>query len=605
MFFGSGRSPDYGGTSPVRRAFRATRSEWLHIGVFSAAVNILMLTGSIYMLQIYDRVLSGRSLETLLWLSLIVLVAFMLQGALDGVRLRMLGRVGASFDEALSSQVARATVILPLRGASPSESMQPVRDLDTVRSFLSSLGPTALLDMPFVPIFLAGCFILHPWVGWFSVGGALIVVALTLLTERVSKEPSKAMASSAAHRQVLAEAGRRNAEAVAALGMTSAYVDRFNAAHSKHIHDHLNLNETTARISTAAKIARSVLQSAILGLGAWLVIRGEMSGGAMIAASIMMSRALAPIELAVANWRGFVAARQGGQRLNIALAHVDDRTKAVDLPMPRRDLVVSELAVAVPNTQRVLIQNLSLSLKAGQVLGLVGPSGSGKSTLARAMTGIWPPAHGTIRLDGAKIEQWSREALGRSIGYLPQDVELFDGTVADNIARFDPARTSEGVMEAAHAAGADQMIRELPAGYDTVIGDRGAVLSGGQRQRLALARALYGKPFLVVLDEPNASLDTDGDDALTGAILGVKARGGIVVVITHRQSGVAAADMLGAMEQGRLWAIGPRDEVMQKIAQAHKAKRAASTPLKQVWPAAYRSPLHGTGQPPKTTEGAP
>lgn len=484
MSFGSIRAQNQGASSPVRRAFRATRGEWVHIGVFSAAVNLLMLTGSLYMLQIYDRVLSGRSLETLLWLSLIVLVAFILQGFLDGVRLRMLGRVGASFDEALSPLVARATVMLPLRGANPSEAMQPVRDLDTVRTFLSSLGPTALLDMPFVPIFLAGCFILHPWVGWFSLAGALLVIALTLLTERVSKEPSKAMASSGAHRLVLAEAGRRNAETVAALGMTGAYVERFNVAHARHINDNLQLNESVARISTAARIARSVLQSAILGIGAWLVIRGEMSGGAMIAASIMMSRALAPIELAVGNWRGFVAARQGGQRLNIALAYVEEKEKALDLPAPRRDLEVSDLAIAAPNTQRILVQNVTLALKAGQALGLVGPSGSGKSTLARAIVGIWPPARGAIRLDGAKIEQWSRQALGKSLGYLPQDVELFDGTVADNIARFDPGMTSAAVMEAAHAAGAHEMILGLSDGYDTVIGDRGAVLSGGQRQRL-------------------------------------------------------------------------------------------------------------------------
>jgi ATP-binding cassette subfamily C protein len=593
------------GVSPVRRAFRATRVEWVHIGVFSAAVNLLMLTGSLYMLQIYDRVLSGRSLETLIWLSLIVLVAYVLQGVLDGVRLRMLGRVGASFDEALSPLVARATVALPLRGASPSDAMQPMRDLDTIRAFLSSLGPTALLDMPFVPIFLAGCFLLHPWVGWFALAGALVVIALTLLTEKVSKEPSRALSISGANRLVLAEAGRRNAEAVAALGMTGAYVERFNAAHARHIDDHLKLTEGTARISAAAKIARSLLQSLILGLGAWLVIRGEMSGGAMIAASIMMSRALAPVELAVANWRGFVAARQGGQRLNFALAHVGEKEKALDLPAPERHLEITDLAVAAPNTQRILVQGVSLNLKAGQALGLIGPSGSGKSSLARAFVGIWPPLQGAIRLDGAKIEQWSRQALGRSLGYLPQDVELFDGTVADNIARFDSGMTSDGVMEAAQAAGAHAMILGLADGYDTVIGDRGTVLSGGQRQRIALARALYGKPFLVVLDEPNASLDADGDDALTHAVKGVKARGGIVIVITHRQSGIAAADVLGVMDQGRLTAFGPRDEVLQKVAQAQKARRSASGQLQQVWPAPIKPPSQNAAAPNKAGGGNP
>ncbi len=551
--------------NPVSRALKATRADWLHVAVFSTAVNLLMLTGSIYMLQVYDRVLSSRSIATLVMLSLIVLAAFVLQGVMDAFRLKLLSRIGAKVDEELSPLTARATVLLPIKGAKPAEAMQPMRDLDSLRGFLSSLGPTALIDMPFMPLFILATFVLHPWLGWLAVVGGVLILCLTLWTERRSAAPAMALMRSGAERAQLAEGGRRNAEVIRALGMGGAFAARFQRVHSRHVADNLLLADAASGIGALARIFRFGLQSAVLGLGAYLVIKGEMGPGAMIAASILTSRALAPIELAVAHWKGFVAARQGYQRLKAVTPHLVAGDKDLALPKPSRALQVSDVVVAPPGSQRVIVQGVSFEMKAGQALGLIGPSGSGKSSLARALVGVWPALRGAVKLDGARLEQWEPEQLGGFLGYLPQDVELFDGSIAENIARFDSAMTSESVLAAAKAAGAHDLIVSFPEGYDTAIGEGGAALSGGQRQRLALARAMYGDPFMVVLDEPNASLDAEGDEALTRAIQAVKARGGICVVITHRPSGLAAVDLVGAMAGGKMQAFGPREEILQQM----------------------------------------
>ncbi|WP_296573095.1 type I secretion system permease/ATPase [Phreatobacter sp.] len=568
-----------GGPDPVLRAFRTVRGDWFHVAVFSAFVNVLMLTGPLYMLQVYDRVLASRSIQTLVALSLIALAAFLLQGALDALRLKLLSRIGAKIDRELSPLAGRAVVTLPLMGAKPGAPQQPIRDLDALRSFLGSLGPTALLDMPFMPLFLAACFLLHPLLGWLTVAGGVVILALTWLTDRKSAGPTRDVTVSGAERMSIAESGRRNAEAIRALGMTSAFSARHQKAHDGHVRDGLALSDAASGIGAYAKVVRFGLQSAVLGLGAWLVVRGELTPGAMIAASILTSRAMAPIELAVAHWKSFVAARQGYQRLKSIAVHLQDQDKAIELPRPHKSLQVSEATVAAPGSQRIIVHGVSFQLKAGQAVGLVGPSGSGKSTLARGLVGVWPLVGGAVRLDGARLDQWHPEQLGRALGYLPQDVELFDGTVAENIARLDPAMTSDAVLKAAAAAGAHDMIVGLANGYDTVIGERGTALSGGQRQRIALARALYGDPFLVVLDEPNASLDNEGDEALTDAIRAVKARGGICVVVTHRQSGLVAVDMVGVMALGQLQAFGPCDEVMQKLRRPPATAR--SVPARQ------------------------
>jgi len=552
-------------STEVHDALRTCLPSFTGVAIFSAVVNILALTGSIYMLQVYDRVLSSRNIATLVGLSLITLAAYALSGGLDMLRGRMLARIGARFDELLSARVFDLVATMPLKGAKQAESMQPIRDLDTIRNFLSSLGPTALFDMPFMPIFLLGCFMIHPWLGVFSVVGGVGIVILTIYTDAKSKAPSYEVTKSGAERHALAESSRRNAEAIRALGMLGFLAKRYDQVHCRHVNDGLAASESSAGISAFAKVFRMVLQSGILGLGAYFVIQGQMSGGLMIAASILMSRALAPIEIAVAHWKGFTASRQAYHRLQHIMTLVPAQSLRMPLPAPKSSLSVEEVYVGAPGVSVPIVQAASLKLQAGQGLGLIGPSASGKSTLARALVGVWPTLRGEIRLDGAALDQWETDSLGRHIGYLPQDVELFEGTIAENISRFQPNATAESVIAAAQMAGAHELILNLPEGYDTRIGESGATLSGGQRQRVALARALYGNPFLVVLDEPNASLDGAGDEALNQAILSVRQRGGIVVVITHRPAALGQVDQVAIMEEGRIKAMGPRDEVLQAV----------------------------------------
>lgn len=551
----------------VAGALSSCRGAFAVVGLFSAVINLLMLSGSLYMLQVYDRVLTSRSVPTLVGLSLLLLAAYALQGILDTVRVKMLARIGARFDEQVSPAAFGAARRLSLAGRRPDEALQPIRDLDQIRAFLSSLGPTALFDMPWMPLFLAGCFLLHPWLGGLALAGGVVIVALTVTTEFASRAPMKAQMASRAAREALAEASRRHAEALTAMGMGRAFEDRWREANRLHVREWLAGADVTGGSGAVAKVFRMVLQSAVLGLGAYLAMHDEITGGAMIAASIMTSRALAPIEIAVANWKGFVAARQGLRRLRqvLALPCMEERAPTA-LPAPARELTADNLVVAAPGRQQPILQGVSLRMEAGQGVAVIGPSASGKSTLVRALVGVWRPLKGEVRLDGAALDQWTPETLGRHVGYLPQDVELFDGTVAENIARFDPHAGDEAIVAAARAAGAHELILRLEAGYDTRIGEAGTALSGGQRQRIGLARALYGAPFLVVLDEPNANLDHDGDEALTRAVEGVRARGGIALVVTHRQSAIAGLDRIALMADGRLQAFGPKEEVLAKLA---------------------------------------
>ncbi len=551
--------------SRVGAALAACRGTLATVGVFSAVINLLMLSGSFYMLQVYDRVLTSHSVPTLIGLSALLLCAFALQGFLDAVRVRMLARIGARFDADVAPAAFEAVRRLSVLGWRSEQAGQPVRDLDQIRAFLASLGPTALFDMPWMPLFIAGCFLLHPWLGALALFGGLVILALTALTEMKSRAATRAQLESRAARESVVNASRRNAEAITAMGMAPAFARLWLEANGRHMRDWLAGTDITSAAGAAAKVFRMALQSAVLGLGAYLAIEGEISGGAMIAASIMTSRALAPIEIAVANWKGFVAARQSLARLKRTLDMPALATSSpLALPPPSRHLAVENLIVAAPGRQAPILKGLSLTLKAGQGLGVIGPSASGKSTLARALVGVWPALKGDVRLDGAALDQWGEEA--RHIGYLPQDVELFDGTVAQNIARFDPDAASQAVVAAARAAGAHELILRLEQGYDTPIGESGAALSAGQRQRIGLARALYGDPFLVVLDEPNSNLDQDGDAALTAAVKGVRGRGGIIVVITHRQAAIAGVDLVAVMADGAIKSHGPKDEVLQALA---------------------------------------
>ncbi len=554
--------------SEVMQAVAAVQGALAGIAAFSGVYNVLALTGSLFMLQVYDRVLTSRSVPTLIALSIIALGMFAIQGLLDWIRQRLLVRVGRRIDQQLSDRVFQTVLELPMRVRNGSDGLSPLRDLDSVRAFMSSQGPVALLDLPWMPIYLAFVFFLHPWLGWLATAGAAMLILVTFVTEQKTRDPSTEAASLAGKRLMLAESGRRNAEVARAMG----FGDRLNARWQKANQAFLNTNDTAADVGgglgALSKALRVALQSAMLGLGAYLTIRGEVSPGAIIAASITSARALAPIELAIANWKGFVSARQAKARLDDLLQRIPAESQRLALPSPVQDLRIEGMTAGPPvNPPKPLIRDVTLGLRAGQGLGVIGPSGAGKSSLARAIVGVWPILRGDVRLDGAGLDQWSASDLGRHVGYLPQDIELFEGTIAENIARFDEAATAESVIAAAKAADVDDLIRRFPDGYETRIGETGTALSAGQRQRVALARALYGNPFLVVLDEPNSNLDAEGELALSKAIAGVRQRGGIAIIIAHRQSAVQAVDLLAFVNNGVVQHFGPKEEVLRNMSE--------------------------------------
>jgi len=553
------------GQPSLLAAMTRVRGAFMGLAVFSALINILYLSGSFYMLQVYDRVLPSRSVPTLIALSLLAGALFAGQAALDYFRSRILQQMARSLDERLSPRVFNIVTRLPLKPGGASTGLQPLRDLDQLRSFLSGGGPLGLFDLPWMPFYLGICFLFHPLIGIAALCGALLLVTLTICAEVFTRQAIADVARHAAARSTLIEASRRNAEVVAALGMRRRLRAGWEATNLQHLAAQERASGVSGGLSAFTKAARSALQSGVLGLGAFLAIHGEASSGVIIAASIMTSRALAPVELVIAQWKSFGAARQGWRRLRELFVSLPEPTEPMPLQKPSRALTVEGLGLAPPGGARMVLSDLSFELRAGSALGVIGPSASGKSSLARALVGVWSPQRGSVRLDGAALGQWSEEALGRHVGYLPQDVELFAGAIARNISRFDDEPDPEAVIRAARQAGVHDLIVRLPDGYDTLIGEGGMSLSGGQRQRIALARALYGDPFLVVLDEPNSSLDVDGEQALTQAILNVRERGGVAVVMAHRPSALANVDLVLAMANGQVRAFGPRDEVLRKV----------------------------------------
>lgn len=534
------------------------------VAFLSALVNVLALTGALYMLQVYDRVLTSHSVPTLVALSILTLVLYAFQGLLDVLRAQILVRLAARVDARLLEPAYQATLRLPLYGRSSAEAMNPLRDVDAIRAFVSGQSLIAILDLPWLPIYLAFVFALHVSLGWVTLAGAGALIALALVTERALRSLNLQGTKTGTRRLSLAEAQSRNAEVLKAMGLGKRAYVRFRAAHLAHQVPTDAASDRAALLGGISKMLRLVLQSAILGLGAYLALRGEISSGAIIAASIAASRALAPIEVAIGNWRAFVAAHQSYTRLEKTLGALPTTVAPMALPAPRSRIALEGVTVPIPGTTRVVLSDISFELKAGQGLAVIGPSAAGKSSLVRALAGVWPLARGAVRLDGATLDRWSDEALAHHVGYLPQDVELFEGSIKDNIARFEEQPDPSGVITAANAAGIHEMILRMPEGYETNVGPAGMALSAGQRQRVALARALYRDPFLVILDEPNSNLDAEGDEALTAAIKAVRSRGGIVVVVAHRPGILAAVDTVAVITAGRLTGFGPRDEVMRK-----------------------------------------
>jgi ATP-binding cassette subfamily C protein len=561
--------------SELAEALAQCRGAFGSVVAFSALINVLMLTGPLFMLQVYDRVLPSRSVPTLIGLGILMAALYSFQALLEAIRSRVLVRVGSYLDESLAPRIYDVVVRLPLRLRGGGDGTQPLRDLDHIRAFLASGGPSALADLPWAPFYLAICFMFHWLIGISAVIGGVILTIITLCAEIFSRGPIKAASTHQATRNTLIEASRRNAEVVRAMGMAQRLGSRWSKANSEHLKSQRLASDVSGGLGSLSKALRMLLQSAVLGLGAWLVIHQEASPGVIIASSILVSRALAPVELAIANWKGFISARQGWRRLTNMLAMLPVEEAPLELPAPKGALVVEGIAAVPPSERRVVLNDISFDLKAGAGLGIIGPSASGKSSLARVLVGVWPPARGKVRLDGAALEQWSPELLGNHIGYLPQDVELFDGTVAENIGRFDYQPDAEKVINAAKSAGAHDLILSLPNGYDTPIGEGGTSLSAGQRQRVALARAMYGDPFLVVLDEPNSNLDDEGDRALTGAIANVRRRGGIVIVIAHRPSALAAVDQVLVLANGQKVKMGPKEEVLRAVLRPSAAPVAA------------------------------
>src|SRR5258707_13694658 len=581
---------------PVTLRLHESARRMIGIAIFSGVVNVLMLSGSLYLLQVFDGVIPSRNVSTLLGLSLMVLLAYVLQGYFDALRSRMLCRVATLFDAGLQDAIHTALATLPLRGVKPMLMQQPLRDLDQIRAFMSSMGPTAFLDMPWIPIFLIALFLFHPAIGMTALLGTAAIVAMTWLTERMSRRAAKSAMDSSAQRQVLADATLRNAEVIRALGMADRFTARWSQANERYLRENIRATDVHANLGSGAKLLRYVLQSGMLGIGAYLVVADKASGGIMIASSIMMGRALAPVEVALGTWKQLIAARQGIARLReICKATAAPVVPPVVLPRPCRELSVQNLSVAAPTSDKAIVSNVSFALKPGMGLALLGASASGKTSLSKALVGIWPAQSGGVRLDGAALDQWRNGDLGRYVGYLPQEVGLFDGTVAENICRFDEEATSDAILKAAQIAGVHDIILRLPDGYATRIGEGGMALSAGQRQRVGLARAIFGDPFLVVLDEPNANLDAEGEAALTRAIQIMRHNKSIVIVISHRPSALAALNMAMILYEGKAIAFGPSEEIFARVRTANvqpaaakptaappAAKPARRTPLESV-----------------------
>jgi ATP-binding cassette subfamily C protein/ATP-binding cassette subfamily C protein EexD len=563
------------GATPLARAVAACRGQFVAVGVFSGVVNVLQLTVSIYMMTVFDRVFATRSLDTLLYLTLIALAALALLALLEGARSRVMQRVGAWVEESVAPEGFARAVESQLRGR--PYRMEALRDLGACRGYMGSPGALAVYDVPWVPVFLLVIFLLHPVLGAVALTGAALLLGLALANEFATSKVLREANSAAMASQRRAESIVRNAEVIDSMGMLPAVMARWRSGMAEVSAPLNRAMDRAAPLLALTKFSRLAVQVAILGIGAWLVLRQDLTAGAAIAGSIIMGRALAPVEQLVGGWRGLVQARQSWKRLQAFLALPRIRPPGIALPEPRGRLAAERVTFGFPGSSVATVKAVSFALDPGESLAVIGPSAAGKTTLIRMLTGTLQPLSGSVRLDGADVYTWRREDFGRHMGYLPQDVELFDGTVLDNIARMAQA-PAEAVFDAARLAGAHEMILRLPKGYETGIGEGGQHLSGGQRQQIGLARAMFGKPKLVVLDEPNSNLDGDAEAALLGALQELRRRGTTVVLVSHRPVLVQGVEKVLLLRDGAVETFGPRVEVLKKFMKPARATAIPSPP---------------------------
>lgn len=564
----------------LQAALKACKSSFISVGFFSLFINALMLVPTFYMLQVYGRVVTSGSISTLVMLTIIMTVLMITMGALELVRSRIMVRVSSKLDILLSRDLYRASFKRALDSGGMDSSAQALNDLTGLRQFMTGNGLFAFFDAPWLPIYIAVMFMFHPWYGWMAIVCAIILVIFAILNEKMTGSTLAAANKENIAASLYTNKNLRNAEVIESMGMLNTLIDRWAQRQKKVLTLQSIASDKGGLMSNISKTFRMLVQSLILGLGAYLAVNHEISAGLVIAGSVLLGRALAPLDLIIGSWKGFISARSQYARLNEILDKQKSEPERMSLPAPEGHVLVENLIVSAPGGKTPIIKGISFSVPAGQVVGIIGPSASGKSTLARALMGIWSPQHGVVRLDGADIANWDKNELGPHVGYLPQDIELFEGSISENIARFsniDP----ESVIRAARVAGVHEMILLLPEGYDTVIGSDGVNLSGGQRQRIGLARAIYGAPRLIILDEPNSNLDETGEQALAQAIMHMKASGSTIFVITHRTTILSQLDRLIVMSAGGISMYGPREQVMaelnaQHLAAQQKAAQAAS-----------------------------
>ncbi|MCD9118754.1 type I secretion system permease/ATPase [Pseudomonas bijieensis] len=556
-------------------ALAVCKGSFLSVGFFSFFVNLLMLVPSFYMLQVYDRAVGSASLSTLLMLTLIMLLLMITMGGLEWVRSRIMVRISTRLDTLLSQRLFDASFKQALNTSGMNATAQPLSDLNGLRQFLTGNGLFAFFDAPWIPIYLAVMFMFHPWYGWMGLVSAALLGGLAFANEKLTHGPLQAANREQMTATAFTNKSLRNAEVVESMGMLASLRQHWSGRTHKILALQSVASDRAATMTSVSRTFRQIVQSLVLGLGAYLTINHEISSGLMIAGSILLGRALAPIDQLIGVWKGFLGARAQYARLHELLFKIAAEPERMSLPAPEGAIRVEGLSAGSPDARKPIIRGVDFQVAAGEAVGIIGPSGAGKSTLARALLGVWPSLAGTVRLDGADISQWRREELGQYIGYLPQDIELFEGTISQNISRFGPLNAS-AVVAAARMAGVHELVLQLPDGYDTLIGANGGGLSGGQRQRIGLARALYGEPRLVVLDEPNSNLDDAGEKMLAEALQKLRQSRATVFVITHRAGVLAQVDKLLVLNHGELSLFGPRDKVLARLREATPAARQAA-----------------------------